>query len=126
MPPEDDSNSWIYDSRVRSTAVALRRPCCDGDAEEPGLRRGSPPCAGWWNIAREPRWLSTQDQVALLGALNTYYQRYEKETPDVCAVGPGGRQDEVGEALFVGRSLSSRHWDVPFAAARASPSPWTW
>ncbi|HEV7556717.1 MAG TPA: hypothetical protein VGO00_14730, partial [Kofleriaceae bacterium] len=58
------------------------------------------------------RWTSTQDSAFVLQALDTYFQTYEKATPDFVARAWLGN-DYAGDKTFKGRSTDYYQIDIP-------------
>ncbi|MEZ4399833.1 MAG: Ig-like domain-containing protein [Kofleriaceae bacterium] len=74
--------------------------------------------------AKAGRWESTQENVFVLGALDTYFHEYEKVTPDFVAkiwLGDG----YAGDHPFKGRQTDRFAVDIPMAtvAAKAAAGP---
>ena len=73
---------------------------------------------------RQGRWLSTQENVFILLALDRYFNTYEQTTPDfVTRVWLGN--DYAGEQTFKGRSLDRQQLNLPMSAlvARTANAP---
>jgi len=78
---EDDegrSGSWIYSSNLRTTAFILQAMNETG-TEHPLIHS----IARWLVEKRKSkRWMSTQENVYMFYALNSFYTKYEKTRPD--------------------------------------------
>jgi uncharacterized protein YfaS (alpha-2-macroglobulin family) len=64
------------------------------------------------------RWGNTQENVFVLLALERYFHKYERQTPDFVARAWLGEQF-AGEQKFTGRSTDRHHIDIPMALVRS-------
>jgi uncharacterized protein YfaS (alpha-2-macroglobulin family) len=100
---QSDTLLWLWNSNVRSSAIVLDGLVRRGDDPRfvPGLVRGL-------LLAREGgRWRNTQENAGALGALVSYYRKFEAEPPNFTAtVALDGRP--TGTARFRGRSSSAQ------------------
>ena len=71
--------------------------------------------AGLLAHRKRGRWYNTQENVFILLALDRYFQKYEKTTPDFVARAWLGNTF-AGEHPFKGRSNDRQHVDIPMSA----------
>jgi uncharacterized protein YfaS (alpha-2-macroglobulin family) len=109
---------WLWNSNVRSTAIALASLVKAG-AEETEIR----PLVRWLLSARKDgRWNNTQENAWALQALVDYYRKYESVVPDFSASVRLG-VEEVMQGEFKGRSTQSvgKTLSMPQLVAKAAP-----
>jgi uncharacterized protein YfaS (alpha-2-macroglobulin family) len=100
---DTDELKWLWNSNIRSTALALQGFVERGDHATfvPGLVRGL------LLARRNGRWGNTQENAAALEALVAYYRAFEAEVPDLSGtVSIGARA--VGRAAFRTRSSAAQ------------------
>ena len=109
---ERDENglSWIWNTNVTSTAVAL-----EGFARRKDNVTLAAPLARWLVAAQtNSRWTSTHDNALALEALVRYYRVFEADEPHMTAQVSLG-SSSVGRAAFNGRSAEAQRLEVPMA-----------
>jgi len=105
-----DGNYLLLASDRRVDAVMLESLI----AEQPALDLIPKIVTGLLAHRKAGRWLNTQENTFALLALDTYFQTFEKVTPDfVARVWLGN--DYAGELAFKGRSTSYFQIDIPMA-----------
>ncbi|MGB2715309.1 MAG: alpha-2-macroglobulin family protein [Vicinamibacterales bacterium] len=93
---------WLWNSNVRSTAIALAS-LVRGGADETQIR----PLVRWLLSARKDgRWNNTQENAWALQSLVNYYRKYESSVPDFTASVRLG-VEELMQNEFKGRSTQS-------------------
>jgi hypothetical protein len=99
---------WLWNSNVRSTAIALASLVKAG-GDETQIR----PLVRWLLAARKGgRWNNTQENAWALQALVNYYRQYESVVPDFTASVRLG-VEEVMQSEFKGRSSQTVAASVP-------------
>ena len=96
---DSDELRWLWNSNVRSTALALEGLVRRNDSAQmvPGLVRGL-------LLARtNGRWSNTQENATALEALVAYYKKFEADVPNMAATVSLG-QKPIGSATFRTRS----------------------
>jgi uncharacterized protein YfaS (alpha-2-macroglobulin family) len=100
---DTDELKWLWNSNVRSSALALQGLVERGDSPTfvPGLVRGL------MLARRNGRWGNTQENATALEALVAYYRKFESETPNFSgSVSIGARS--IGSAAFRTRSSAAQ------------------
>ncbi|MBI3289298.1 MAG: hypothetical protein HYZ74_07250 [Elusimicrobia bacterium] len=104
--PELDSMSWLHETNVKVTAVALQALL-----EARGGFAGDEKAARWLVEERKAqgRWRTTAENSAGLRALQDFYRRYEADVPDFAAtVKREGEASTLLAESFSGRAASPR------------------
>jgi uncharacterized protein YfaS (alpha-2-macroglobulin family) len=105
---QDDYLYWLWNSNVRSTAIAMDMMVRGGTDEELVKRM-----VRWlMQVRKGGRWGNTQENAWAMEALVDYYRKYESEVPDFTAVVDLGTK-EVAREPFKGRSTAAKSSDVP-------------
>jgi alpha-2-macroglobulin len=107
---EDRYLLWLWNSNVRSTAIALGTLVRTADDEQTVKL-----LVRWLMRHREKgRWGNTQENAWAMESLIDYYKKYESEKPDFAAtVALGGQPILTGE--FRGRTTTSKSSDFSMA-----------
>ena len=119
---ERDANelSWIWNTNVTSTAVAL-----EGFARRKDNMTLAAPLARWLLAEQKnSRWNTTHDNALAFEALVKYYRVFEQDVPHMTAQVSVGSAS-IGGASFDGRSAEAQRIEVPMADLlkhAASPS----
>ncbi|HEX3110529.1 MAG TPA: hypothetical protein VHU41_15650, partial [Thermoanaerobaculia bacterium] len=105
---QDDSLYWLWNSNVRSTAIAMDMMVRAGKDEELVKRM-----VRWLMQTRKNggRWGNTQENAWAMEALVDYYRKYESETPDFTAIVDLGTK-EIAREPFKGRSTVAKSRDI--------------
>ncbi len=112
--PQDQDDEWIHDSDARTTAVVLQ-----AFLEARGGFAGDEKAARWLVEERKNRgrWRTTEENAESLRALEDFYRRYEKETPDFTgALSREGEASALWTERFSGRTLETRSKSLPLDA----------
>ena len=106
---QDEYLYWLWNSNVRSTAIAMDMMVRAGKDEELVKRM-----VRWLMQARKNggRWGNTQENAWAMEALVDYYRKYESETPDFTAIVGLGTK-EIAREPFKGRSTVAKSRDLP-------------
>jgi uncharacterized protein YfaS (alpha-2-macroglobulin family) len=118
---EEDTLAWLWNSNIRSSAIAL----------EGFVRRGDDRIfverlVRWLLAARtQGRWPNTQDNISALRSLVAYYKVFEATPPDMTATATLGAAT-LGTATFKGRTTTTQSIQVSMRdliAKLATPTP---
>ncbi len=102
--------SWIWHSNVRTTALILQAMI-----ETKGEFANAEKIIKWLvNERKGGRWRSTQENIYVFDALNTYFKVYEKQTPKFMAL-IYLENKEIVKEIFKGRDLQIRRQELPIA-----------
>lgn len=108
--PDESGMSWIWHSNVRTTALILQ-----AFLETGGEFDNAEKIIKWLvNERKIGRWRSTQENIYVFDAFNTYYRLYEKQTPNFTAH-IYLENKEIVKELFKGRQLEIRREELPLA-----------
>jgi uncharacterized protein YfaS (alpha-2-macroglobulin family) len=108
--PDETGLSWIWHSNVRTTALILQAMLETG-GEFPHAEK----IIKWLVTERTiGRWRSTQENIYVFDAFNTYFSIYEKQTPDFTAR-IYLENKEIVKEVFKGRELEIRRTEIPLA-----------
>lgn len=106
--PDESGMSWIWHSNVRTTALILQ-----AFLETGGEFDNAEKIIKWLvNERKIGRWRSTQENIYVFNAFNTYYRTYEKQTPNFAA-SIYLENKEIVKELFKGRQLEIRRTEIP-------------
>ncbi|GAI23413.1 unnamed protein product, partial [marine sediment metagenome] len=102
--------AWIWHSNVRTTALILQAMI-----ETKGEFANAEKIIKWLvNERKGSRWRSTQENIYVFDALNTYFKVYEKQTPQFMAL-IYLENKEIVKEIFKGRDLQIRRQELPIA-----------
>ena len=102
--------AWIWHSNVRTTALILQAMI-----ETKGEFANAEKIIKWLvNERKGGRWRSTQENIYVFDALNTYFKVYEKQTPKFMAL-IYLENKEIVKEIFKGRDLQIRRQELPIA-----------
>jgi uncharacterized protein YfaS (alpha-2-macroglobulin family) len=100
--------SWIWHSNVRTTALILQ-----AFVETGGEFANAEKIIKWLVTERKVgRWRSTQENIYVFDAFNTYYNVYEKEKPNFMAT-VYLENKEIVKEIYKGRDLQMRREEIP-------------
>jgi uncharacterized protein YfaS (alpha-2-macroglobulin family) len=107
---DDAGMSWIWHSNVRTTALVLQAFLETG-GEFPHAEKIIK-----WLVAERKigRWRSTQENIYVFDAFNTYLNIYEKQRPDFTAL-VYIENEQIVKEVFKGRQLEIRSKELPIA-----------
>lgn len=107
---DETGMSWIWHSNVRTTALIL-----EALLETGGEFANAEKIIKWLvNERKSGRWRSTQENIYVFNAFNTYFRIYEKQRPNfVAQVYLEGK--EIIKELFRGRQLEMRRKELSLA-----------
>ncbi len=105
--PDAIGMAWIWHSNVRTTALILQALLETG-----GEFANAEKIIKWLVTERKiGRWRSTQENIYVFDAFNTYFRIYEKQTPDFMAT-VYLENKEILKEIFKGRELQIRRKEV--------------
>ena len=100
--------AWIWHSNVRTTALILQALLETG-----GEFANAEKIIKWLITERKMgRWRSTQENIYVFDAFNTYFKIYEKQTPNFMAI-IYLENKEIVKEIFKGRELQIRREEIP-------------
>lgn len=100
--PNWEGLEWVYSSNARTTAIILQAMVETG-SHDPVLSK----VVGWLMLEQQNGiWQSTQENVYVVDALSTYFEKFEAESPNFQAeITVAGK--EILRHLFQGRSFTT-------------------
>lgn len=119
--PEDPAYGWIFESDVRTTAHGLRALLAH-QADEAFQPLAERMVRYLMQQRTQGHWASTQENIAVLEALQAYYEAYEQAEPALRADLTLGTES-VLTATFSGRQLQVTSAERPLAELAPGPVP---
>lgn len=108
--PDETGMSWIWHSNVRTTALILQAMLETG-----GEFAHAEKIIKWLVAERKiGRWRSTQENIYVFDAFNTYFKIYERQKPNFVA-SIYLENKEIVKETFKGRELEIRRVEIPIA-----------
>lgn len=108
--PDAIGMAWIWHSNVRTTALILQALI-----ETKGEFANAEKIIKWLVTERKAgRWRSTQENIYVFDAFNTYFRIYEKQKPNFIAT-IYLENKEIVKEIFKGRELQIRREELPLA-----------
>jgi uncharacterized protein YfaS (alpha-2-macroglobulin family) len=105
--PDISGMAWIWHSNVRTTALILQALL-----ETKGEFANAEKIIKWLVTERKiGRWRSTQENIYVFDAFNTYFRIYEKEKPNFMAT-INLENKEIVKEIFKGRELKIRREEL--------------
>jgi len=106
--PDETGMGWIWHSNVRTTALILQ-----AFLETKGELTNAERIIKWLvNERKIGRWRSTQENIYVFDAFNTYFNIYEKQKPNFAAI-IYLENKEIVKEIFKGRELEIRRAELP-------------
>ncbi|MGB3341418.1 MAG: Ig-like domain-containing protein [bacterium] len=100
--------AWIWHSNVRTTALILQ-----AFLETGGEFTNAEKIIKWLVTERKVgRWRSTQENIYVFDAFNTYFNIYEKQTPNFMAT-VYLENKEIVKEIYKGRDLQMKREEIP-------------